>query len=132
MNLLLDTNVVIWMLGTHKSDNRKVGSAALRLIDQADVVYVSAISVVEVLVKSMVSKIKIPQDLIAACKETGLVELPVFSDHGMALINFPALAKHDPFDRILLAQARVEEVLFLTADDLLLATKLDFVKDARL
>lgn len=61
----------------------------------------------------------------------GLAELPLTTTHGATVANFPALLRHDPFDRMLLAQAHVEGMPLLIADRVLLAAAPDLTIDAR-
>ena len=49
---------------------------------------------------------------------------------GKPIAEFPELIGHDPFDRVLLAQAKVEQLDFLTADRRLLARDFDWILDA--
>ena len=55
----------------------------------------------------------------------------VIGSHSAAIANFPTLTKHDPFDRMLLAQAQVEGMRLLTSDRVLLAAAPDLTIDAR-
>jgi PIN domain nuclease of toxin-antitoxin system len=64
--------------------------------------------------------------------DAGLRELPFTSDHAVAMLRFPALVRHDPFDRMILAQASAERMTLLTADATLLALGERWVQDARI
>lgn len=63
--------------------------------------------------------------------KSGLVELDFNANHAEAIPNFQSLARHDPFDRMILAQAQAEGLTLLTADETLLGLGLNFVVDAR-
>lgn len=97
------------------------GSAALkpaarRIIESADQVYVSAASIWEVAIKSRLGRIDVdPQALASAIDASGFVELPVLSVHAAGVAQLP-LHHHDPFDRLLVAQALAEPLKLLTAD----------------
>lgn len=124
--LLLDTSALIWVL----IDSPRLGRQARKRITQASVVHVSAVSVAELTIKAMLGRIGVPEDLPAALRQQSLVELPLTAEHAAAVTDFPALVRHDPFDRLLLAQARTAGLDFLTSDRTLLGLGLDFVVDA--
>jgi PIN domain nuclease of toxin-antitoxin system len=70
-------------------------------------------------------------DLIEDIMASGVKELSFGISHADAIRDFPALSRHDPFDRMLLAQAKVEKITFLTSDNNLLKLQLSYVIDAR-
>ena len=127
--MLLDTNALIWLM----NDSPKLGPQARARIVAAPRVYYSSVSVMEIVIKSMLGKLALPggerfPDVFA---QAGLVELPFSARQANALREDEALARHDPFDRMLLAQARVEAIPLLTSDTVLLGlTSADCI-DAR-
>lgn len=123
--ILVDTHVLLWWLG----GSDRLGPLARARIEQG--AYVSAVSGTELTIRAMLGKVTVPDDFGAQVRRHGFVELPLRLDHADALRAFPELARHDPFDRMLLAQARVEGVDLLTADGRLLGAGLDGVVDAR-
>jgi PIN domain nuclease of toxin-antitoxin system len=129
LNLLLDTNALIWILG-HTSGGQ-LGRKTRQLIGEADNVYASSVSVLEIRIKTMLGKLVSADDLLDDILKSGFVELPFNSRHADALLLFPTLAKHDPFDRMLLAQASVAGATLTTSDSMLLSLGLPFVVDAR-
>lgn len=80
--------------------------------------------------KQMKGKLRLPPDLPARLSEIGLDGLPFSDAHAAGLYQFPGLVSHDPFDRMLMAQAVVERADFLTADGTLLALDLPWIVDA--
>lgn len=70
-------------------------------------------------------------DLRGEVERAGLTELPFRASHAEEVGRLPALARHDPFDRMLLAQASAEGMRFLTSDAALLGHGLDWVVDTR-
>lgn len=126
--ILLDTNAVYW--GLMGSD--RLGRAALRRLESATARFVSSITHVEFLVKQMRGRLHLPDDLPAHLVAAGLDPLPYTELHAAGLSHFPTLVGHDPFDRMLLAQARVEGLEFLTADRRLLALDQPWIIDATL
>lgn len=129
MKLLLDTNALLWQIGIVKGS--KLGRQAKRLIEEADMVYVSAISIVEMQIKTINGKLDAPKDCMSMVVEAGDVILPLYGEVADNLRRFPELARHDPFDRMLLAQASSEQLTLMTADTILLGLGLDYVVDAR-
>lgn len=130
MRLLLDTNALLWQLGLVESG--RLGKQAKDLLQTAEVVYVSAVSIIEMQIKTMNGKLNAPINSSSMVEEAGdeLIDLsPQVAD---ALRKFPKLSKHDPFDRLLLAQASVENLTLLTSDNILLGLGLEHVIDARI
>jgi PIN domain nuclease of toxin-antitoxin system len=126
--LLLDSSVFLWSVW----QSRRLGPHTRSLIEQANAVHVSSVSIAEMTIKSMIGKIDIPADLHRRLPELGLIELPLAVDHAAAIGEFPELVRHDPFDRLLVAQAFRTGMDLLTADRVLLGTGRDFILDATL
>ncbi|MHB1865045.1 MAG: type II toxin-antitoxin system VapC family toxin [Candidatus Saccharimonadales bacterium] len=129
MIILLDTNVLVWMLNDPLGN--KLGKHSKELLKNADKVCASSVNVLEIRIKSMLGKLEAPVSLLSDIESAGLNNLPFGSDHADAITQFPNLAKHDPFDRMLLAQAKAEGMQLLTSDRILLKLNLDFILNAR-
>lgn len=129
MSILLDTHTAIWQLGM--TDGGKIGPETRTIFEAADAVYVSSISIVEMQIKTMLGKLDVPRNMRDRLEEAGNKILDFSAAAGDGVRDFPALVRHDPFDRMLLAQAQSENLVFVTADQALLELKLDFVVDAR-
>jgi PIN domain nuclease of toxin-antitoxin system len=124
--LLLDSQVALWLV----DDNPRLGPIARRRIEDAPVVYVSAGTVWELTIKSMLGKLTLPDGFAGLLVDQGLASLPVTADHASGIAGFPELLRHDPFDRLLVAQARQERLDLLTADRVLLGLGHEFIVDA--
>lgn len=124
--LLLDTQVVLWLL----DDNPRLGARARRAISSAAAVHVSAASVWELTIKAMLGKLSIPDKLVTRLAEQGLVLLSITAEDAEGVREFPELVLHDPFDRLLVAQARHAGLRLVTADSVLLDLDRDFLLDA--
>lgn len=111
MRLLLDTHVVLWQL----AGSRPVSSAARGAIEDATGLLFSAVSFAEIGVKAAIGKFTVPMDLRAHVLGAGLQILPLAADHGLAVADLP-VHHRDPFDRLLVAQARAERLAIVTAD----------------
>ena len=115
MIYLVDTNVLLWAA---LEPSRLSGDAVGILEDPESGVMFSAVSILEVAVKSSRSRADFQVDarlFRRALIENGYTELPVSSAHAAAVADLPGLHS-DPFDRIQLAQARSEGLVFLTSD----------------
>ncbi len=124
--LLLDTHVVLWLL----DDSPRLGIRARDRITVSAAVYVSAASTWELAIKAAVGKLTLPDDLDDAIDRSALRDLPLTRRHALAS-DLLALPHKDPFDAVLVAQARVEGLTLLTADAKLLEALPNAV-DARL
>lgn len=111
MKLLLDTHVLIWWLGGEPLPER----VHAELKQPTNEVLVSAVSVWEAEIKAAAGRLELSGDLILGIERSGFRELPVRALHGRAAAVLP---KHhgDPFDRMLVAQARAEEATLVTRD----------------
>jgi PIN domain nuclease of toxin-antitoxin system len=111
VTLLLDTHVVLWWLTDDDTLSGKVKDA----IDTEAEVFISVASVWEIAIKQALGKITGPPDLLNVVIGCGLIELPIRSRHAIEAGGLPPLHR-DPFDRILVAQARCEGLTLLSRD----------------
>lgn len=115
MKLLLDTHLLLWAAG----EPRKLPAAALALInDPANELIFSAASLWEIAIKRRLGRNDFrvdPRQLRRGLLDNGYLELPIASEHAIAIDLLPPLHK-DPFDRILIVQATIEGITLLTAD----------------
>lgn len=112
MTLLLDTHVFLWWL----DDPALLSEAARRAIgDGKNTVYISAAVVWEIAIKRSLGKLDAPDDLEAAIAANRFRTLPITVAHALVV---PSLPDHhrDPFDRILVAQARHEGFQLVSRD----------------
>ena len=130
MRVLLDTNALIWQLGI-SAEKSKIGPHTRELMQTAEVVYVSSISIVECHVKTMLGRLHVPEDFREEIVYAGDTLLDLSAADADIIRCLPELSRHDPFDRMLVAQAKTQHLTLLTADALLLDLGLPFVKDCR-
>ncbi len=123
MNLLLDTHIAIWALNDDPALSDK---ARALILDPDNAVYYSTVSAWEVLLKHARRPDSIPfdeKDFSEACREAGYIPLTLADKHILAVRTLcraqDAEPHNDPFDRLLLAQAKVENLSFLTHDRLI-------------
>jgi PIN domain nuclease of toxin-antitoxin system len=117
VRLLLDTHVALWMVAGHP----RLSTAARAMIDGNDQVHVSVVSLWEIAIKFALRRGR-PTDMpISAVQALELFEssqmriLAVSPQHALAVAHLPP-ARTDPFDRMLVAQARSEPLRLLTSD----------------
>lgn len=125
--ILLDTQVALWLLYAPE----RVGRLARQTIEGAESVAFSSVSIAEITIKKMLGRLDLPDDVARQLEKSGLTALTLDADHASAVLSFPELVRLDPFDRLILAQARAERATLLTADGLLLSLGLPQVVDAR-
>jgi len=115
MKLLLDTHLLLWAAG----QPNRMSARARRLIDDPkNELLFSPASLWEVAIKRALGRDNFQADprlLRRGLLDNGYAELPILSDHVVAIDSLPPLHK-DPFDRLLIAQAIVEGITLLTAD----------------
>ena len=111
MSLLLDTHVVLWWL---LDDTTLSEDVKARLDDDPDV-WVSAATIWEVAIKEAVGKLEAPPNVAEEIAGSGFRQLPISFEHAVAIGHLPLLHR-DPFDRILVAQARCEGLTLVTRD----------------
>lgn len=115
MNLLLDTHSLIWWF----DGNKRLGAGARAILRQPGAnVWVSAVSIWEISIKTGIGRLKLQattEEGLVSLLEQGIRSLPVTFAHAFAVRHLP-LHHTDPFDRLLIAQARCENLTLLTAD----------------
>ena len=113
MNLLLESHVFLWAV-----DNNPNLSPVAReaIVDGHNIVYVSAATAWEISIKRAIGKLKIPEsDYLEELRLHRFMPLSITTEHALAVENLPSHHK-DPFDRMLIAQAREENLALVTRD----------------
>jgi PIN domain nuclease of toxin-antitoxin system len=115
MALLLDTHIWLWM---QQDKDRIPFPVRRRLSKPAVSLYLSAACVMEMSIKMAIGKLRIEGSvnaLVDRMQAQGVIPLSVTIEHAISAGNLP-LHHRDPFDRTLIAQARVEGLTLVTAD----------------
>jgi len=123
MRVLLDTHILLWAL----TEDPKLPEDAQKIIsDVNNEIFYSSASIWEVAIKHMNHPDSMPvsaKELSDYCKGAGYEMLPVIDEHVFSLETLFRAKKaprhNDPFDRIMIAQAKTEELQFITHDALL-------------
>ncbi len=112
MRLLLDTHVVLWEL----EGRQTVGPRAQEAIERATELTFSVVSFAEIGIKAAIGKLVVPGDLHEHIGKSGLRILGLAPEHGLGVADLP-MHHRDPFDRLLISQARREGLTVVTADE---------------
>jgi PIN domain nuclease of toxin-antitoxin system len=109
--ILLDTHLLLWAFAAPE----RLPIRARKRIDVSEV-FVSAASIWEVSIKAALGKLDAdPAALLAEIEPAGFRLLPVTGEHAAAVARLPTI-HNDPFDRMLVAQAKTEPLLLVTND----------------
>ena len=116
MDLLLDTHAFIWWAAR---DSRLVENARIAIADADNRVFVSAVSVWEISIKRASGKLAFRHDILQVLTRTGFDSIDITPRHADLAGSLP-LHHADPFDRLLVAQAKIEGFVLVTQDRQLL------------
>jgi PIN domain nuclease of toxin-antitoxin system len=112
LHLLLDTHAFLWW----QSRDRRLGVEARRALDDPDNrVLISAATVWEIAIKRQAGKLAFSGSVTKAVSEGGFEHLAITADHAEAAAALP-LHHADPFDRMLIVQAKLEGLVLVTSD----------------
>ena len=112
MKIILDTHIFLWALmdpARIESDKRSA------LEDLSNTIFVSAVSVAELMIKASIGKLEINFDPVAIAKESGFATLAFKAEAALLLKELPFHHK-DPFDRMLIAQSIADGFPIMTED----------------
>jgi len=115
---LLDTNVLLAAL---LAPERLPADVVAALSDASVTVHFSAASIWEIAIKRSLNRVDFdfsPQDIQDLAVRTGFIELPITGNACQPLVDLP-WHHRDPFDRMLIAQAKALPAYLLTTDDVL-------------
>lgn len=112
MNILIDTHIFLWAL----ADPLKLSDAKRSALeDLSNTIYVSAVSIAELMIKTSIGKLRIEFDPVAKAKESGFALLDFKAEAALLLKDMPFHHK-DPFDRMLIAQSIACNYPIMTED----------------
>lgn len=130
MRLLLDTHVFLWMQVTPE----RLGRSLALVEDTANELILSAASSWEIALKWALGKLALPDPpdvyVPRRVQSSGVTTLPVEHSHALAVARLP-MHHSDPFDRLLVAQARVERLRLVTVDPAFATYDVDVVQVER-
>jgi PIN domain nuclease of toxin-antitoxin system len=112
MNIIIDTHIFLWAL----SDPYKISDAKRSVLeDLSNTIYLSAVSIAELMIKASVGKLLIDFNPVAMAKESGFALLNFSAEEALLLKDMPFHHK-DPFDRMLIAQSIANNYPIMTED----------------
>ena len=124
MRYLLDTHIFIWWLNR---DKRLKPSVMDVIQDTGNQVFISTASALEISIKIKRGKVALKTTLKRSFEISGFEILNINLDHALQLEKLPLLHK-DPFDRILISQAKAENLTFITTDEKIWKYELPLLK----
>ena len=116
MNVLLDTHAFLWAV----TGDRRLSSPARALIEDGEnQVFLSAVSMWEIVLKAKAGKLHVEGSVAKVLEEqmrqARIAPLPIYPAHVLRVVALPPIHK-DPFDRLLIAQAQAENLALVTRD----------------
>lgn len=112
MQYLLDTHVLLWWFTTPE----KISTKAQKIIrDKSNIIFVSSVSFWEMAIKKSLGRLTLPHNLIEAVAAESFKILPIMPEDGLGVADLPLLHA-DPFDRLLIIQAKLNDLIVITTD----------------
>ncbi len=113
MDLLLDTHTLIWVFDRNPTLSKEAHEA---IADGQNEVFVSAVTAWEIAIKRGLKKLELRGDYQRGLKLYRFTSLAITTEHALAVENLP-VHHADPFDRLLIAQAQLENLVLVTRDE---------------
>lgn len=115
MKLLLDSHVVLWWLATPEKISKDAYTA---IADQNNEAYISVATIWELGIKHKLGRLELPYPFLEILQKEDIRTLSIEARHALAIIDLP-LIHQDPFDRMLIAQAKCDDLLLVTQDKMI-------------
>jgi PIN domain nuclease of toxin-antitoxin system len=115
VRVLIDTHIFLWWDRQLRRLSRPLRAA---IADEANEIFVSAASIWEIAIKRATGKLSFRRPIVDAVSELGFEILPVTGNHAEHAGGLPR-HHNDPFDRLIIAQAYLEEMVVGTQDRLM-------------
>lgn len=112
MNIIIDTHIFLWAL---IEPSKLSGAKRSALEDLSNTIYVSAVSIAELMIKASLEKLRIDFNPVVMAKESGFALLDFSAEAALLLKDMPFHHK-DPFDRMLIAQSITDSYPIMTED----------------
>lgn len=112
MRYLLDTHVILWWL----TSPAKLSKPTQKIIrDKSNEIYLSSVSFWEMAIKKSIGRLTLPHNLLEAVAAEGFKILPIMPEECLGVVDLPAIHS-DPFDRLLIIQAKLHDLVLITKD----------------
>ncbi len=115
MKVLLDTHILLWWLD---ADPLLSHEAMVLISNPENTVFVSAVTLWEIWLKQSIGKLRLPTNFVDRLAAESFENLPLTASQTAGVSNL-AWVHRDPFDRMLVAQAQADNLVLLTADEVL-------------
>ncbi len=112
MQYLLDTHVVLWWVTEPKKIRPKIQKI---IADGKNKIFISSASLWEMAIKKSIGRLTMPHNLIEILISDGFEILPIVAEEALGVADLP-LIHLDPFDRLLIIQAKLHDLILITAD----------------
>ncbi|MGE3320235.1 MAG: type II toxin-antitoxin system VapC family toxin [Candidatus Berkiella sp.] len=113
MNYLLDTHVILWWL----TEPKNISTKARKIIsDKEENIFISSASCWEMAIKKGVGRLKFPANLLEILTNEGFDIISISASESLSVADLP-LIHHDPFDRMLIIQAKLNDMVLITRDE---------------
>ena len=113
MKYLLDTHVILWWLLDPKELNKKARDI---ISDRSHLLFTSSVSFWEMAIKSSIGRLNLPNNIIELLKNEKIDTIPLTAEDALAVADLPVL-HNDPFDRMLVVQAKRHDMILVTRDN---------------
>jgi PIN domain nuclease of toxin-antitoxin system len=124
--ILLDTSTLISAI---LFPNR-IGKNTRRLIRRSPAIYFSAVSLFEIVVKQMNGKLNLGTSVREFVEGLDARALPLRAEDALQVLSLPCLARHDPFDRLIVATTQANGARLVTSDSKMLDLGFDWILDS--
>lgn len=112
MNYLLDTHALLWWL----DDSPQLSENARDIIASGkNLIFLSSVVIWEIRIKQALGKLEVPHDFEKVLKGQRFENLPITAEHAHAIATLPGFHQ-DPFDRMLIAQSKMESFVLISND----------------
>ena len=112
MAYLLDTHIILWWLSDPKKINTKTRAI---IVDKTNDIFISSVFFWEISIKKSIGRLSYPNNLLHLLTEEGFLLLPILPEDGLGVGDLP-LIHTDPFDRMLIIQAKLRNLVLITRD----------------
>ena len=112
---LIDTHILLWWLSNDKKLPKKIDDL---IANPSNSIIVSAVTAWEIAIKKSLNKLQAPDNLEEILEENNITVLSMSIEHALYVEHLPSIHQ-DPFDRLLIAQCIIEELIFVTADTII-------------
>ncbi len=124
MKYLLDTHVILWWLSDPKRLSKKVRDL---IADRDQQICVSSVSFWEMAIKASIGRLTLPNSILDIVKQDAIELLSMTAEDGLAVVDLPIL-HNDPFDRLLVVQAKRHDMVLITRDQYILKYPVTTIK----